>query len=340
MQNKQSLSSSYDHKIPHRPLGKSGYLVSEIGLGCWQLGGDFGPVSKQQVNAILNAADESGVSFWDTADVYGSGQSEQWIGDWCKSNAKQRIIGTKFGRNDSLYPNGYTPENIRKSIEGSLERLQLSSIPLIQLHCIPEEMLNDDILWHCLDDLTREGLVDNVAASVETIEQAHTCLGIPAITSLQIILNIFRQDACETLLAAAKDADVGILARLPLASGLLSGKMNKNTVFSNSDHRNYNRDGNAFSVGETFSGLPYAKGLELVELIRELVPDGMSMSQFALRWCLDQHGVSSVLAGASSPEQVRDNAAASTNSPLPQSTHQALADLYIQKIRPYIRGKI
>lgn len=336
----QPPSQSTLQNIGKRPLGDSGLEVSEVGLGCWQLGGDFGPIDEQRVNQILAAADSSGITFWDTADVYGGGQSERLIGDWCKNNKRDRVIATKFGRNGELYPNGYTADNIRRSIDDSLQRLQLPCLPLLQMHCIPADMLTDDTLWYCIDDLKKEGLVSNIAASVETIEQARTCLDIPSITSLQIILNIFRQDACESLIMDAKNKGVGILARLPLASGLLTGKMKADTQFSSSDHRNYNKDGAAFSVGETFSGLPYEKGLALVDELKTFIPDGMTMAQFAIRWCLDQEGVSSVLAGASNAQQVVGNAQAANLPSLSKSTHQDLREFYLSKVRPNVRGNI
>ena len=337
--NNQALTPS-DSQVSKRTLGKSNLLVSEVGLGCWQLGGDFGPIDNQRVDAVLEAADATGISFWDTADVYGAGASESRIGNWCQTHKQQRIIASKVGRDDSLYPDGYTADNIRRSVESSLERLQLSRLALIQLHCIPHEMLSNDTVWNCLEDMKREGLIDNIAASVETIQQANTCLEIPCVSSLQIILNIFRQDACDSLLNRAKEANVGILARLPLASGLLTGKMRVDTQFASTDHRNYNRDGAAFSVGETFSGLPYEKALELVDELKALVPEGTSMAQFALRWCLDQDGVSSVLAGASSPEQVLSNAHASQLPPLSEDTHTALRDFYESRVKPHVRGEI
>lgn len=337
--NKQDLTPLND-KVSQRKLGKSGLSVSEVGLGCWQLGGDFGPIDNQRVNTILDAADSSGITFWDTADVYGGGESERRIGNWCQSHKHQQVIATKLGRNESLYPNGYSVDNIRRSVDDSLARLQLSSLPLIQLHCIPPDMLANDSIWNCLEDMKKERLIDNIAASVETIAQANTCLDVPSVSSLQIILNIFRQDACDSLLAKAQKADVGILARLPLASGLLTGKMHKNTQFADSDHRNYNRDGAAFSVGETFSGIPYIKALDLVEELKALVPADMNMAQFALRWCLDQQGVSSVLAGASSPEQVFSNAHASQLAPLSSETHVALKEFYDKRVRPHVRGEI
>jgi aryl-alcohol dehydrogenase-like predicted oxidoreductase len=327
-------------KINHRRLGKSELQISEVGLGCWQLGGDFGPIDKVTANSVLKAADQNGISFWDTADVYGSGQSEQYIGDWCREHHGTRVIATKLGRNGDLYPNGYSVDNIKRSIYGSLERLQLERISLIQLHCIPVELLKNDTMWQCIDDMKREGVIDNVGASVETIEEAQSCLSIPLVSSLQIIFNIFRQDACDSLLANAKAADVGILARLPLASGLLTGKMSSETTFSESDHRHYNRNGDAFSVGETFSGLPFKKGLELVEDIKPLVPENMTLAQFALRWCLDQDGITSVLAGASSPTQVISNAQAAAFPPLSNATHEALRELYHNKVRPHVRGNI
>jgi len=323
-----------------RILGKSGLKASVIGLGCWQLGGDFGSEGVSNTNAILSAADESGITFWDTADVYGAGRSEQKIGEWADNNVKKRTIVTKVGRDGSLYPDQYTENNIRKSIENSLRRLKVDSIDLIQLHCVPPNELKSDRIWDLLDKFRSQGLIKHYGASVETIEEGLSCIDRPGLTSLQIIFNLFRQDAKQSLLKKAAQADVGIIARLPLASGLLSGKFTQNTEFSEQDHRNYNKDGDAFNVGETFSGLRYTKALELVDKLRTFTTEHPSLPQFALRWILDHPEVTTVIAGASSADQVAQNAMASNLKPLSAELHEQLYDFYMNFVKENVRGNI
>lgn len=323
-----------------RLLGKSGLVTSAIGLGCWQLGGDFGPVDNVRAFSVLAAADKAGIHFWDTADVYGSGLSESRIGAWQRQNPGTRVIVSKVGRNAELYPNGYQYDRMRRSIEGTLERLQVTSLDMVQLHCIPVDVLKGDQVWRWLEDFRSEGIIKHYGASVETVEEGLDCLKRPGLTSLQIILNIFRQDAVDELLPAAAEAGVGVIARLPLASGLLSGKFNAQTNFDRSDHRNFNADGQAFNVGETFSGLGLEKGVELTEKLKTLLPNEVPLAQLALRWILDFPAVSSVIAGASSVEQVKQNAAAAVLPPLTKEQHKQLRDFYFNDVRPLVRGKI
>jgi aryl-alcohol dehydrogenase-like predicted oxidoreductase len=235
-----------------RLLGKSGIRVSEIGLGCWQLGGDFGPVGEDRAQAILREADENSISFWDTADVYGDGLSELRIARHVEASKSRPVIATKVGRHPRLYPKGYTKENVRTNIEGSARRLGVDALDLVQLHCVPPEVLKagDIIAW--MEDFQDQGLIRSFGASVETIEEAIMAAQSPRMVSLQIIFNIFRQDAIESLFPLAEANDVGIIVRLPLASGVLSGKMTRDQKFAETDHRHYNRHGEAFSVGETF----------------------------------------------------------------------------------------
>ncbi|AWB69133.1 aldo/keto reductase (plasmid) [Saccharobesus litoralis] len=323
-----------------RRLGKSGLSASVIGLGCWQLGGDFGQQGVDNRQNILNAADNAQIQFWDTADVYGNGQSEQSIGDWQQAHQQTRVIATKLGRNASLYPNTYNYDTMRASIEASLTRLRVSSLDLAQLHCIPPAYMAQDEVWQILEDFRTEGLIKHYGASVETIEQAQLCLDKPGLTSLQIIFNLFRQDAKQALLQQAANKDVGIIVRLPLASGLLSGKFSSNSQFSPSDHRNYNKDGALFNVGETFSGLPFDKALKLVNELKQIMPTSAPLAQLALRWILDHPQVTTVIAGASSAQQVIQNAAAADLPPLSNELHQALNDFYMQHVRQFVRGEI
>ncbi|ODT67969.1 MAG: aldo/keto reductase [Pelagibacterium sp. SCN 63-23] len=321
-----------------RRLGKTGYEVSEIGLGCWQLGGDFGPVGDETADAILGHASTAGINFWDTADVYGGGLSESRIG--ARAKGANVIVATKVGRSGTLYPNHYSKDGVRESLRASAQRLGVSSLDLAQLHCVPGEVLRDGAIFGWMDELKAEGLVRHWGASVETIEEGLLCLEQPGCATLQIIFNLFRQDAADQLLPKAAEKDVGIIVRLPLASGLLSGKFSKDSVFEPSDHRNYNRDGAAFSVGETFSGIEFGRGVELVQELRGLSPEAMPMSQFALRWILDHPQVSTVIAGVSKPEQIADNVAASEARSLFPALMTQLGAWYQTEVKPAIRGAV
>ncbi|WP_078083990.1 aldo/keto reductase [Microbulbifer mangrovi] len=323
----------------YRQLGKTGYRVSEIGLGCWQLGGDFGPLAGDTASDILEAAATHGINFWDSADVYGGGESEQRIGNF-RQKPDNLVVATKVGRGAGLYPDGYSLAAVRASLEASRQRLGVDAIDLAQLHCVPPAILKQGDIFQWMESLKHSGLIRHYGASVETIEEAFSCLQQPGLASLQIIFNLFRQDAAEALLDAAQEKNVGIIVRLPLASGLLSGKFTRDTRFSESDHRHYNRDGAAFSVGETFAGIPFEKGVELAQGINSLLPENSDQASQALRWILDHPAVSTVIAGASSPQQIASNASASDLAPLPESTHQTLKSYYLQQVRPHIRGVI
>jgi aryl-alcohol dehydrogenase-like predicted oxidoreductase len=321
-----------------RRLGKTGYTVSEIGLGCWQLGGDFGPVGDETANAILDAANAAGVNVWDTADVYGGGLSESRIGAHAKAPGVH--VATKLGRGSGLFPDNYSKDGIRASLVGSAQRLGVATLDLAQIHCVPTDVLRDGAIFGWLDELRDEGLMRHWGASVETIEEGLICLEQAGCATLQIIFNLFRQDAAKQLLPKAAERDVGIIVRLPLASGLLTGKYDKATRFDASDHRNYNADGKAFSVGETFSGLPFDRGVELVAELRGLAPEAMPMSQFALRWILDHPQVSTVIAGVSKPEQLADNVAATEQKSLFPALMGRLGEWYEKDVKPAIRGGV
>lgn len=326
--------------MKQRTLGKTGYQVSEIGLGCWQLGGDFGSVADQVARDILHEADHQGINLWDTADVYGGGLSERRIGEWLDGRLADRCVITKVGRDGALYPDGYTRKKVRANIEGSLKRLGVDALDLVQLHCVPLQVLQAGELLTWMSDFQQDGLIKHFGASVETIEEASICLSYPDIATLQLIINLFRQDAIESLLPQAQEADVGIIVRLPLASGVLSGKMSKDQEFSAQDHRNYNADGAAFSVGETFSGIPFARAVDLAEGMAALLPADLNLGQAALRWILDQPAVSTVIAGCSKPEQVARNAAASSLAPLSDELHAQLGQYYRENVRAHIRCPI
>jgi len=323
-----------------RRLGKSGFDVSEVGLGCWQLGGDFGPVADDRARDILQAAADSGIDFWDTADVYGAGQSERRIGSFTAHSAANPIIASKVGRDAALYPDGYTKDKVRKNIEASAERLGVDCIDLVQLHCVPPDVLKAGDLLGWMEDFQDQGLIRAFGASVETIDEALFAAQHPSLSSLQIIFNLFRQDAITDLFPQALANDVGIIVRLPLASGVLSGRMTHGQQFAATDHRQYNRNGEMFSQGETFSGIPYHKALQLVEEMRPWVPEGMSMAQMAMRWILDQPAVSTLIAGASRPSQAHENAETSDLPPLSPELHQKLADFYRQKVEREIVVKV
>lgn len=322
-----------------RQLGENGFQVSEVGLGTWQLGGDWGKdFSSDKALSILEAAVDSGVTFFDTADVYGNGQSEAFIGEFLRGGSTTVRVGTKFGRGGDVYPDGYSKDAMRQAIEASLSRLGVDALDLLQLHCIPTVELQKGDVFDWLRDFKSEGLIRTFGASVESVEEGLLCLEQEGIQALQVIFNIFRQKLVTELLPQAKAKGVGIIVRLPLASGLLTGKFTKATTFAESDHRNFNKDGDAFNVGETFAGVPFAKGVELARAIKAFLPDGMSMTQLALRWVLDHEAVSTVIPGASSPIQARDNAIASDLHPLPQALHRKLAEFYREEVHASIRG--
>lgn len=323
-----------------RLFAKSGDSVSEIGLGCWQLGGmDWGHIDDASAFKILREAVDSGVSFLDTADVYGHGRSETLIGAFLKQHQGRLFVATKLGRLN-LYPDKYTRDSVRQAVTDSLARLEVDALDLVQLHCIPVQVLQEGEVFAWLEELQRDGLIRNWGASVESAEEAWICLRQPGLASLQIIFNIFRQYPSEAFFSEAKAKGVSLIVRLPLASGLLTGKFRADTEFAQEDHRNFNRDGAAFNVGETFAGLPYSKGLEFVEQVRGVVPEGWSMADLAMRWILDHDAVTTVIPGASKPEQARANARASSLPRLPEELHRKLRELYTTQVAAAIRGPL
>jgi aryl-alcohol dehydrogenase-like predicted oxidoreductase len=327
--------------MKYRNLGKNGFHVSEIGLGCWQLGGDWGesPVEEEKALSILRAAADSGVNLFDTADVYGGGRSEMLIGKFLAEKAAEVRVITKYGQGPGIYPDNYTEKSLRQGVEGSLKRLGLNSLDLLQLHCIPQPVLEKGDVFVWLRKLKDQGLIKNFGASVETEQEGLICMREEGLCSLQVIFNLFRQHYGQNFFNKASEKGIGIIVRLPLASGLLSGKFDRETRFSQKDHRNYNRDGAAFNVGETFSGLSFDKGLDLVEsLKRHFLPEQLNMVEFSLRWILDHSAVSTIIPGASTVEQARANARISELPPLPRELHDKLNVFYTQEIRPHIRG--
>jgi aryl-alcohol dehydrogenase-like predicted oxidoreductase len=323
-----------------RDLGsRTGRRVGVIGLGAWQLGADWGQVEEADAFATLRAAVESGVDFIDTADVYGDGRSEQFVGRFLREIDTPVTVATKMGRRMAQEPENYSAANFLAWNERSLRNLGVERIDLVQLHCPPDSVYADDRVFDALDELVRRERIAAYGVSVETCAQALAAIARPNLASVQIILNAFRLKPLDRVLPAAREAGVGVIARVPLASGLLSGRYSAETAFAADDHRAYNRHGEAFDVGETFSGVDYATGLEAVERLRPLVPEGATPAQFALRWIADQEGVSVVIPGARNPEQARANAAAGSMARLSPQTHKAVSAVYDELIRPLVHER-
>jgi aryl-alcohol dehydrogenase-like predicted oxidoreductase len=328
-----------------RPFGRLRNRVSEIGLGCWQLGGaDWGDVSDEQTLDTLRAAADAGVTFFDTADVYGMGRSEALIGRFLAERKAQHakdhlFVATKLGRSPNPgWPENFTPAAMRAHTEASLKRLGVEALDLTQLHCVPTDVLKRGEVFETLRSLQKEGKIRHWGASVESMAEAMLCVRQEGLVSLQIIFNIFRQKPLTELFGEARHRGVALIVRLPLASGLLSGKMTKETHFAETDHRAYNRDGQKFNVGETFAGLRFEKGVELADALKPLVPPGMTMAQMALRWCLDFEAVSTVIPGAKSPGQARENAKVSDLRGLSDELHERLRTFYLDRVAAHIRG--
>jgi len=324
-----------------RIFGRTGRVVGEVGLGCWQIGGNWGDVSDDTALAILRSALELSTTFYDTADVYGDGRSESLIGRFLKeTRARDRLfIATKLGRRgDPGWPGNFTREVVRQHTEDSLRRLGIEALDLTQLHCVPPDVLMRGELFGWLEELKREGKIKAYGASVEAMDEALWCCAQPGCASLQIIFSIFRQKPIHTLFTTAHARGVALIVRLPLASGLLGGKMTPATQFPPEDHRNFNRDGQAFNVGETFAGLPFEKGVALAAALKPAVPVGLTMAELALRWCLDFEAVSVIIPGAKSPEQARANIRAGALAPLGATRHVQLAAFYERQVAAHIRG--
>jgi aryl-alcohol dehydrogenase-like predicted oxidoreductase len=322
-----------------RAFDGAGVEVSEVGLGCWQLGGaEWGEVSDELALAILRAAVDSGVTFFDTADVYGNGRSESLIGKFLKQAPEGLFVATKLGRMPDLYPDKYTARGVSAAVEASLGRLGVDTLDLIQLHCVPTEVMRRGEIFEWLRKLQTEGKIRDFGASVESMDEALLCVEQPGLASLQIIFNIFRQKAIATLFPKAMEKNIAIIVRLPLASGLLSGKFTKETKFGAKDHRSFNRDGQQFNVGETFAGIPFERGVELAEGMKAFVPEELNMVQLAQRWILDFDAVTVIIPGASSVKQAKQNAEASDLPKLPRELHERLESYYRTEVEPFIRG--
>lgn len=314
--------------------------MSVVGLGTWQLGADWGDVDDQDALAVLEAAAGSGVTFFDTADVYGDGRSEQTIATFLRGRPDLHVlVATKMGRRLEQIPQNYVLDNFRAWNDRSRRNLGVDRIDLVQLHCPPTPVYASAEVFDALDTLVAEERITAYGVSVETCAEALTAIARPNVASVQIILNPFRMKPLREVLPAAEQAGVGIIARVPLASGLLSGKYTKDTVFAANDHRTYNRHGESFDQGETFSGVDFETGVEAAAEFSALTPEGYTPAQLALRWTSLQPGVSTVIPGARSPEQAQANAAAAKLPPLSEKTLTAIQDLYDRRIKDQVEGR-
>jgi aryl-alcohol dehydrogenase-like predicted oxidoreductase len=326
--------------LEYRKLGKTGRTVSAIGFGAWAIGGGFGSVDDADSLRALHAAADAGVTLFDTADVYGDGLSERLIGQFLRERSGEpHFVATKMGRRAPLDVSEYNPRAFRDWVDRSRENLGVHRLDLIQLHCLPTDIYYRPEIFAALDELVSLGAIAAYGVSVERVEEALKAIEFPGVACVQIIYNIVRQRPADLFLAEATRRDVGVLARVPLASGLLTGKMTRETVFSPSDHRDYNRHGEAFDVGETFAGVDYEAGLELVQELRALVPAGATMAQMALRWILMNEAVTAAIPGAKTPEQARANAAATSLAPLPPATMERITRLYEERIKPLVHQR-
>ena len=324
------------HSFGHLP-----HTVSNIGFGAWQIGGAWGDVSEADGRAALNAALDAGMTFIDTADVYGDGRSEKIIADVLESRGGERpMVATKAGRRLSPHvADGYTKANLESFIDRSLANLRVDCLDLVQLHCPPTDVLYRPEVFEGLNELQKAGKIMGYGVSVEKVEEALKAIEYPGVVSIQIIYNLVRQRPDHLFFQEARRKNIAVIARVPLASGLLSGKITRETTFAGDDHRNFNRHGEAFDVGETFAGVPFDVGLQAVEEVRKLVPAGVSMAAFALRWILMNDAVTVAIPGARNAEQPRANAAAASLAPLSQDVMEATRDIYERLIAPHVHQR-
>lgn len=324
-----------------RPFGKTGRPVSEIGFGAWQIGSAWGDVSEADGQAALSAALDAGMTFIDTADVYGDGRSEKIIAEVLDGRGGPRpFVATKAGRRlDPHTVEGYTQKNLEAFIDRSLKNLKVESLDLVQLHCPPTEAYWRPEVFEAVDKIQKSGKIKAYGVSVEKVEEALKAIEFPNVVSVQIIYNLFRQRPADLFFKEAKRKNIAVIARVPLASGLLSGKINEDTQFAADDHRAFNRHGEAFDVGETFAGVPLEAGLQAVEEIRKLIPKGASMAQLALRWILMEDAVTVVIPGARNADQAKANAEAAALAPLSAETMQAARAVYDQLIKPHVHQR-
>ncbi|MBJ6109530.1 aldo/keto reductase [Hymenobacter sp. BT523] len=323
----------------HRKLGKTGISVSEISLGTWQVGGKWGePFSHANADQILNAAVDAGLNFIDTADVYGDGESEKAVGRLVRARSERIVVATKCGRR--LQPHvadAYQPAALRRFVEDSLRNMQLDTLDLIQLHCPPTEVYYRPEIFELFDRLREEGKIQHLGVSIEKIEEGLKAIEFPNVATVQLIFNMFRQRPAELLFKEAARRDIGLIVRVPLASGLLTGKFSAQTAFAPDDHRNFNRNGEAFDKGETFSGVDYATGLAAVEELKQAFPH-QPLADVALRWILMFDEVSCVIPGASRPEQLLQNLQATEMPPLTEAQMLKVREIYDRRIRPLVHS--
>jgi aryl-alcohol dehydrogenase-like predicted oxidoreductase len=321
--------------MKYRRLGKTEWRVSEVSLGTWQVGGKWGePFSHQGADNILNAAVDAGINFIDTADVYGDGESEKAVGRLVRSRSEELYVATKCGR--QLNPHvseAYTPEVLRKFVENSLKNMNLERLDLVQLHCPPTEVYYRPEIFELFERLQEEGKIQHLGVSVEKVEEALKAIEYPNVTTVQIIFNMFRQRPAELFFGEASRRDVGIIVRVPLASGLLTGKFSEQSTFGEGDHRQFNRQGEAFDKGETFSGIDYPTGLEAVQELKEVFPESENLAPMALKWILNYTEVSCIIPGASRPEQVLSNLQAEEVPELTTEQRNAVLDIYERRIK-------
>ena len=324
-----------------RRLGSIG-PVSEVGYGSWQIGSDWGEVTESEAVRAVETAREAGIDFFDTADVYGDGRSERILGEVLGDDIENDdvTVATKAGRRlDPHEADGYTAANLERFAERSRKNLGVGSLDLLQLHCPPTDVYYNPETFTALQGLVDDGLIEAYGVSVERVEEGMKAIGYPGVETVQLIFNPFRQRPAEYFLDAAAEADVGVIVRVPLASGLLTGSLSASTSFPESDHRNYNREGEAFDVGETFAGVPYEVGLRAVDELDPHVPGRLSMASFALRWILDHDAVTTVIPGSTTPEHVRSNAAVSDASPLSEDAHAAVKRVYDDHVREHVHHR-
>ena len=322
-----------------RRLGRTGFQVSEIGFGAWAIGGSWGSTDDATSLAAMHAAVDAGVTFFDTADVYGDGRSERLVGQLLRERDEPLVVATKFGRRVPLDLSLYTYDNFRAWLERSREDLGVETVDLVQLHSLPWETYYTPSVFEACDRLVEEGLVRAYGVSVNKVEEALKAIEHPGVSTVQIIFNVFRQRPAGLFFEQARARDVGVIARVPLASGLLTGKFTRESTFAPDDHRTFNRQGEAFDQGETFAGVDFETGLDVVEALRPLVPEGATPAQLALRWILMFDAVSTVIPGAKTPEQARANAAAAGLAPLRGETMERIDALYRERIAPLVHQR-
>ena len=322
-----------------RRLGKTGWDVSEIGFGAWAIGGEWGETDEEDSLAALHAAVDAGVTFFDTADVYGDGRSERLLGRLLRERDERLVVATKFGRRVEQDPALFTYENLRGWLERSRENLGVEAVDLVQLHSPPWETYYLPEVHEACSRLVQEGLVRAYGVSVEKVEEGLKAIEYDGVATIQLIFNLLRQRPAELFFEQARRRDVGVIVRVPLASGLLTGKFDRNSTFAAEDHRAYNRQGEQFDRGETFSGVDYEVGLEVVEELRPLVPPGATLAQLALRWILTFDAVSTVIPGAKTPEQARANAAAADLPAPSPETMERIAEIYRRRVAPLVHQR-